>query len=122
MKTVVLEIGFSGELAARFHRRKARALWLVFGGLLGAFVLPFVVTPIASAVAPAMSDESVALYIMIPIAVVSFAIAMGGLLYFALAVRQPIQIRTTDGRFVWFAGAHPEFLAALPPFPRIAPS
>jgi hypothetical protein len=118
MKTVVLEIGLSADLAARFRRRKARALGLVFGGLLGAFVLPFVITPIASAVVPTMSDESIALYIMIPIAVVSFAIAMGGLLYFAIAVRQPIQIRTTDGRFVWFAGAHPKFLAALPAFPR----
>lgn len=118
MKTVVLEMGLSAELAARYRQRKRRALYLVFGGLAAAFLLPGLVALAIDALFPGLPPATIGLGVVAPLAVIFFLTMIAGLIYFAVAVRQPLQIRTTDGHFAWFTGAHSDFLAALPTFPK----
>lgn len=97
-----MQIGLIPRIQKAFRRKKSIALGMVFGGMIAPFVL---VLPLLSLLDAELSP---ALGFGGPICMVL------GVVYFALAVRPVLRIKKSDGRYVWLAGAHEEFLKSLP--------
>lgn len=112
MTTVKLDIGLCEAEQKKYLRRKPIALRLIFGGLIAMFGIPVLYLAIFGE-PRGLTLTSILLLVL----GAGGAIAtLGGLIYHAIAVRQPIAIKMYDGKYAWFSLAHKGFLSALPEF------